>query len=111
MAQRATGGTDAFGRILGARLTELWGQQVIIDNRGGAQGNIGTALGARAAPDGFTLTLAHQGALTMVHQLFTNPGAAQDVYVFRFASDVGADQTTEIDRMRSMLAPSTEGRP
>ena len=53
----------------------------------------------------------HQGALTMVHQLFTNPGAAQDVYVFRFASDVGADQTTEIDRMRSMLAPSTEGRP
>jgi tripartite-type tricarboxylate transporter receptor subunit TctC len=42
------GGTDGFARILGAKLTELWGQQVIIDNRGGAQGNIGTALGAKA---------------------------------------------------------------
>ena len=32
------GGTDGFARILGARLTEIWGQQVIVDNRGGAQG-------------------------------------------------------------------------
>lgn len=53
----------------------------------------------------------HEGALTMVHQLFSNPGAAQDVYVFRFASDVEADQTTEIDRMHSMLDTSSEGRP
>src|SRR5262245_15737402 len=57
------GGTDGFGRILGAKLAEGWGQQVIIDNRGGAQGNIGTALGAKAVGDGYTLTLAHQGAL------------------------------------------------
>ena len=68
------GGTDGFGRILGAKLTELWGQQVIIDNRGGAQGNIGTALGARAAPDGYTLTLAHQGALTINPHLYSKPG-------------------------------------
>ncbi len=68
------GGTDGLARILGARLTELWGQQVIIDNRGGAQGNIGTALGARAAPDGYTLTLAHQGALTINPHLYSNPG-------------------------------------
>lgn len=46
----------------------------------------------------------HQGALTMVNQLFSSQGAAQEEYVFRFASDVSADQTTEIDRMRSMLA-------
>jgi uncharacterized protein (DUF305 family) len=52
----------------------------------------------------------HQGALTMVHQLFSSPGAGQDVNIFRFASDVEADQTTEIDRMQSMLATSTEGR-
>ena len=45
------GGTDAFARIVGAKLTEIWGQQVIIDNRSGAQANIGTALGARATPD------------------------------------------------------------
>lgn len=68
------GGTDGFGRILGAKLTESWGQQVIIDNRGGAQGNIGTALGARAAPDGYTLTLAHQGALTINPHLYSKPG-------------------------------------
>ncbi len=46
----------------------------------------------------------HEGALTMVSELFSTPGAGQDVYVFRFASDVEADQTAEIDRMRSMLA-------
>jgi len=44
------GGTDAVGRIVGARLAELWGQQIVIDNRGGAQGGMGTALGAKAAP-------------------------------------------------------------
>jgi uncharacterized protein (DUF305 family) len=45
----------------------------------------------------------HQGAITMVDQLFSSPGAGQELYVFRFASDVNADQTTEIDRMRLML--------
>jgi uncharacterized protein (DUF305 family) len=52
----------------------------------------------------------HQGALTMVAQLFSSPGAGQDPYIFRFASDVEADQTTEIDRMRTMLASSSDGR-
>jgi len=52
----------------------LWGQQVIVDNRGGAQGNIGTALGARAVPDGHTITLAHQGALVVNPHLYSNPG-------------------------------------
>jgi len=45
----------------------------------------------------------HQGALTMVDQLFAAPGAGQELYVFRFASDVNADQNTEIERMRLML--------
>jgi uncharacterized protein (DUF305 family) len=47
----------------------------------------------------------HEGALTMLKELFSTPGAGQDVSVFRFASDVEADQTTEIDRMRAMLTP------
>ena len=68
------GGTDAFARIVGAKLTEIWGQQVIIDNRSGAQGNIGTALGARATPDGYTIMLAHQGALVINPHLYGNPG-------------------------------------
>lgn len=46
----------------------------------------------------------HQGALTMVDKLFSSPGAGQEEYVFRFASDVNTDQTTEIERMRMMLA-------
>ena len=45
----------------------------------------------------------HEGAITMVDQLFESAGAAQDEIVFRFASDVYADQTTEIDRMLTML--------
>ena len=46
----------------------------------------------------------HQGAITMVDQLFASYGAAQDDVVFRFASDVVADQSTEIERMEKMLA-------
>jgi uncharacterized protein (DUF305 family) len=45
----------------------------------------------------------HRGALTMVDGLFKTPGAAQDEIVFKFANDVQADQTTEIDRMQQML--------
>ena len=68
------GGTDALARILGAKLGEQWGQQVIIDNRAGAQGNIGTAAGAKAAPDGYTITFAHQGALVINPHLYKDPG-------------------------------------
>jgi len=46
----------------------------------------------------------HTGALIMVHQLFDTPGAAQEGVVFKFASDVNVDQTTEVARMQRMLA-------
>ena len=46
----------------------------------------------------------HRGAITMVENLLATPGAAQDEFVFKFANDVQADQTTEIDRMEQMLA-------
>lgn len=46
----------------------------------------------------------HQGAVTMVRELFATDGAAQDEEVFKFASDVQVDQTTEVARMQSMLA-------
>jgi uncharacterized protein (DUF305 family) len=52
----------------------------------------------------------HQGALTMVNRLFSTQGAAQEEYVFRFASDVSTDQTTEINRMRSMLTAQSPPR-
>jgi uncharacterized protein (DUF305 family) len=46
----------------------------------------------------------HRGAITMVHELFATDGAAQDDVVFKFASDVQVDQTTEVTRMEKMLA-------
>src|SRR5687767_3301842 len=68
------GGTDTLARILAAKLGEQWGQQVVIDNRAGAQGNIGTAAGAKAPPDGYTITFAHQGALVINPHLYKEPG-------------------------------------
>ena len=49
------GGNDIVGRMLGAKLGEAWGQQVVIDNRPGAGGNIAAETTARAAPDGYTI--------------------------------------------------------
>ena len=53
----AGGPADALGRILGEKLSQRWGQPVVIENRGGAGGNVGAAAVARAAPDGYTLLL------------------------------------------------------
>jgi tripartite-type tricarboxylate transporter receptor subunit TctC len=50
--------TDILARVIGAKLAEAWGQQVVVDNRAGAGGLVGTELGAKAAPDGYTLTMA-----------------------------------------------------
>jgi len=52
----------------------------------------------------------HRGAITMVNELLRAPGAAQDGPVFRFAADVNADQTTEIDRMSRMRDALTGSR-
>jgi tripartite-type tricarboxylate transporter receptor subunit TctC len=53
----APGGSDIGMRIIGPKLTELWGQTVIIDNRPGAAGNLGAEIVAKAAPDGYTVLL------------------------------------------------------
>ena len=49
------GATDISARLLGEKLAQIWGQSVIIENRGGAGGSVGAAEAARAAPDGYTL--------------------------------------------------------
>ena len=51
------GGNDVVARLIGGRLSELWNQQVVIDNRGGAGGNIAAEIVARSAPDGYTIFL------------------------------------------------------
>lgn len=55
------GGADSMGRIVGQKLSETWRQQVIIDNRGGAGGNIGAEAAARSAPDGYTILVMSAG--------------------------------------------------
>jgi tripartite-type tricarboxylate transporter receptor subunit TctC len=52
------GGADIIARILGQKMTDNWGQQVVVDNRAGASGNIGAEIVARAVPDGYTLLMA-----------------------------------------------------
>jgi tripartite-type tricarboxylate transporter receptor subunit TctC len=68
------GGVDAMARIVADKLSEALGQQVIVDNRGGGGGNIGTRAVAKAAPDGYTLLLGHTGTISINPSLYTNAG-------------------------------------
>ncbi|MES2565018.1 MAG: tripartite tricarboxylate transporter substrate binding protein [Pseudomonadota bacterium] len=61
----AGGPSDLLSRLLGQKLTESWGQPVIVDNRGSAGGIVGFEIGANAPPDGYTLVLATSAGLTM----------------------------------------------
>jgi uncharacterized protein (DUF305 family) len=53
----------------------------------------------------------HQGAIVMVDKLFQSQGATQDDFVFKFASDVSADQSAEIERMQRMLSSGSLSTP
>jgi tripartite-type tricarboxylate transporter receptor subunit TctC len=65
------GSTDYTAREIGNRLSELWGQQLVIDNRGGAGSAIGHGLAAAAAPDGYTLLLGTSAGLSVLPALGT----------------------------------------
>lgn len=70
---QATGGaSDVLARITAQKLGEQWGQQVIVDNRVGAGGNIGTELVARAVPDGYTWVLGFPGTHAINPALYKN---------------------------------------
>ena len=66
----AGGPSDTLSRLLAQKLTESWGQQVIVDNRGSAGGIVGFELGAKAAPDGYTLLLANGAGLTVNQSVY-----------------------------------------
>lgn len=79
--QPAGGDADAFCRSLQPKMQEFLGQAIVIDNRGGAAGNIGTAQGARAPADGYTVTFVNQGTMTINPHLYANPGFTVDQFV------------------------------
>ena len=66
------GGADMIARAVGQKLFESWGQQVVVDNRGGAGGIIGTEIAARSAPDGYTLLIGASSGLVINPLLRTN---------------------------------------
>jgi tripartite-type tricarboxylate transporter receptor subunit TctC len=65
------GPADALARIVGDKLAQSLGQSFVIENKAGAGGNIGMEQGAKAAPDGYTLTLAAAGNLTIAPSLYS----------------------------------------
>src|SRR5580700_7366182 len=68
------GGNDALGRMVADKMSKSIGQQIVVDNRGGAGGTIATRAVARSAPDGYTILLAYTGTLAINPSLYPNPG-------------------------------------
>src|SRR5438445_119304 len=74
------GATDISARLLGEKLTQIWGQTVVIENRGGAGGGVGAAEAARAAPDGYTLFFPSGSVVTAKQHIYAklNYGPERD---------------------------------
>jgi len=67
----AGGIADIYGRLIGNRVAETWGQPVVVENRSGAGGNIGADLAAKSAPDGYTLVMGSIGTHAVNVSLFS----------------------------------------
>ena len=72
--QAAGGANDIIARVVAQRLSEQLGQAVVVDNRTGAGGNVGTALAAKARPDGYTLMLTADSAMVINPALYKSTG-------------------------------------
>jgi tripartite-type tricarboxylate transporter receptor subunit TctC len=72
------GATDISARLVGEKLTQIWGQTVIIENRGGAGGSLGAAEAARAAPDGYTLFFPSGSVVTANQHIYAKLGYDPD---------------------------------
>jgi tripartite-type tricarboxylate transporter receptor subunit TctC len=68
------GSADPLARVLGSRLSEVWGQQVVVENKAGAGGNIGAATVAQSTPDGYTLLIALDASLTISPHIYGSLG-------------------------------------
>lgn len=72
--QAPGGASDTLARVIGQHLGEKWGQQVVVDNRAGAGGNIGTEAVAKSVNDGYTLLLGYVGTHAINVSLYRTPG-------------------------------------
>jgi tripartite-type tricarboxylate transporter receptor subunit TctC len=97
------GGVDAMARITAERLTVALGQQVVIDNRGGAAGVIGTRAAAKALPDGYTLVMSTSGTTSINPSLYVNPGYDP----LKDFVPIGLDASTPIVIMAHPSFPAT----
>src|SRR5438128_6252347 len=70
----AGGGNDVMARIVAEKMSPMLGQQIVIENRGGAGGSIATRAVAKAAPDGYTLVIGGTGTLAINPTLYSNVG-------------------------------------
>ena len=83
------GGVDTTARMVGQALGELWGSQVIIENRPGAAGNVATELTAKAPPDGYTLVLCNIATHAITPARFGNKLTYDPIRDFAFPSMIG----------------------
>jgi tripartite-type tricarboxylate transporter receptor subunit TctC len=97
----AGGGVDVIGRIVAEKLATALGQPVVIDNRGGAAGVIGTRIAKAAAPDGYTLVMATSGSIAINPTLYVNPGYEPR----KDLSPIGLISSTPIVLMAHPTAP------
>ena len=74
------GGIDVMARLIGQKVTETYGQPVIVENRSGASGMLGTELAAKAAPDGHTVLLGTLATNIMAYLLYDKVPYAQDAF-------------------------------
>jgi len=84
------GSTDIFARLIGERLSVALGQPVVIENRGGAGGNIGAEAVAKSTPDGYTLLMATTGVMAINNALYRNMSfdAAKDLEPVIFVASI-----------------------
>jgi tripartite-type tricarboxylate transporter receptor subunit TctC len=101
--QTAGGGTDTFARAIGQKLGERWGQSVVIENKAGAGGVVGTDFVAKSAPDGYTLLVTYEGSQAINQSLY-------EKLPFDSLKDFEAIATIAVTPFLLIVGPRVEAR-
>ena len=96
--QTPGGATDVFARKIGQHLSEKWGQPVVVENRAGAGGVVGTDVVAKSAPDGYTLLVTYAGSQAI------NPSLYPKI-PFDSVKDFQTDRDARLDAVRPDRPP------